>query len=80
MNYEQVQLLIDVSTNPDVEQWEVFDGSFTIDKTNPNISIKICNTLTNKKYFNDKSNAINVFKYNPARSFIKNIISWIKNK
>ena len=79
MNYEQVQILIDKTPNEVAENWVSFEdyvrdnenikagkaknGKIIIDKDNPNINIKVTNTLVNDKYFYDKANAINKFVY-----------------
>ncbi|MGL5439659.1 MAG: hypothetical protein ACRDA4_04640, partial [Filifactoraceae bacterium] len=70
MNYEQVDVFINTSKplNTDNPTWVNLkdyskDGKFIIDKDNPNIDIKVTNTLVNDSYYQDKSNASNIFNY-----------------
>lgn len=81
MNYKKVEVYINQTPNDSSPSWVKFsdyvkdksniaskkakDGKLFIGKNNPNISIKVINTLVNDDYFQDKSNVINKFYYNP---------------
>lgn len=73
MNYEKNQIWIDATPLDSksnwikLEEWDKYDAStktFPIDKYNPNISIKVTNTLLNDNNWQDKANSINEFGYN----------------
>ncbi|MGL5353556.1 MAG: hypothetical protein ACRDA5_09565, partial [Clostridium sp.] len=94
MNYEQVEIWIDedqsdsnesfvtlkdyVNNPENIKSGKVNDGKVVIDKDNPNLNIKVSNTLVNDKYWQDKDDVKNSLEYDKSIiGFIKKIKSWI---